>query len=70
VTLYGENGDSGRRELNKSFTNLFEKGQTDKFVIECIDLGELQKMHVEHDNSSFQAGWHLDRIEIVNQKNK
>jgi lipoxygenase homology domain-containing protein 1 len=53
IILYGENGDTGLRPLKQSFKNLFEKGQTDKFIIECLDLGELQKLHVEHDNSSF-----------------
>ena len=50
VTLFGKNGDSGKRPLNKTF----ERDNVDKFVIECIDLGELKKVHIEHDNSGFK----------------
>ncbi len=49
INIFGQNGDSGKRPLKKGF----EKGQTDIFKIECVDLGQLKKIHVEHDNSSF-----------------
>ena len=39
LTMYGTNGDSGKRPLAQAMRNLFEKGQTDKFTIEAIDLG-------------------------------
>jgi hypothetical protein len=40
ITIYGTNGDTGKRELKQSFRDLFEKGQVDKFQIECLDLGK------------------------------
>ena len=50
ITLYGENGESGKRPLKKGF----ERGETDKFLIECLDLGQLKKVTLEHDNTSFK----------------
>lgn len=39
ITLYGTNGDSGKRELKQKFRDLFERKQTDKFEVEVLDLG-------------------------------
>ena len=53
VIIYGEKGNSGLKPLvHQKNKKLFNKGQTDKFIIECRELGNLQKLHVEHDNSS------------------
>ena len=52
--LFGEYGNSGLKTLTKrEDANLFIRGQTNMFLIECADLGNLHKLHVEHDNSSF-----------------
>lgn len=37
ITIYGSNGDSGRRSLRQKFRNLFERGQTDRFLLELLD---------------------------------
>ncbi|XP_039606557.1 lipoxygenase homology domain-containing protein 1-like [Polypterus senegalus] len=66
ITIHGSNGDSGKRALKQKFRNLFERGQTDRFQIEMLDLGELNKVKIEHDNSSLSPGWFLDRVEITN----
>lgn len=66
ITIYGVNGDTGPRELKQSFRDLFEKGQVDKFQLECLELGELTKVHIEHDNSGFRPGWFLDKVEVAN----
>ena len=31
-----------------------------------LDLGPLEKVMVEHDNSGMGPGWKLDRIEVTN----
>lgn len=41
LTIYGANGDSGKRVLEQSWRDLFERNQIDKFEIECLDLGKL-----------------------------
>lgn len=40
ITLCGNFGDSGKRPLTQKFRDLFERGQTDNFQIEAIELGE------------------------------
>ncbi|KAH9519113.1 Lipoxygenase y domain-containing protein 1 [Bulinus truncatus] len=66
ITVFGTNGDTGKRALTQKFKNLFERNQTDKFQIEALDLGELTKVKIEHDNSSLFSSWFLDRVEIIN----
>ncbi|KAI3361755.1 hypothetical protein L3Q82_002099 [Scortum barcoo] len=69
ITIYGSNGDSGKRQLRQKFRNLFEREQTDRFLLEMLDMGELQKVQVEHDNSGLNPGWLLDRVEVTNTAN-
>ncbi|XP_067839158.1 lipoxygenase homology domain-containing protein 1-like [Heptranchias perlo] len=66
ITIYGTNGDTGNRMLKQKFRNLFERGHTDRFILEVLDLGELHKVKIEHDSSSANAGWMLERVEITN----
>ena len=66
LTVYGENGDSGERKLTKKMVNLFERGQRDVFNVEALDLGQLKRVRIEHDNKGFGAGWKLDKVEITN----
>ncbi|RNA20947.1 lipoxygenase homology domain-containing 1 isoform X1, partial [Brachionus plicatilis] len=60
ITIYGKNGDSGKRVLKKGF----DRSEKEEFIIECLDLGEITKVHIEHDNTSFKKDWFLERIEI------
>lgn len=69
VTVYGINGDSGRRRLRKKFRNLFERGRADRFVVEMLDLGELLRVKVEHDDGGFNHGWFLECVEVTNMAN-
>lgn len=65
VTVYGLDGDSGERELRKSeHVNKFERGQTDTFIVKAVDLGELQKIKIRHDNKGGGAAWYLEKVEI------
>uniref|UniRef100_A0A8C3ALE5 Lipoxygenase homology PLAT domains 1 n=1 Tax=Cyclopterus lumpus TaxID=8103 RepID=A0A8C3ALE5_CYCLU len=69
ITIYGSNGDSGHRQLRQKFRNLFEREQTDRFLLEMLDMGELQKVRVEHDNAGLSPSWLLDRVEVTNTAN-
>ncbi|CAF1021141.1 unnamed protein product [Rotaria sordida] len=40
----------------------------DKFIIECLDLGKLNKLHIEHDNALFSPDWFLDKVEVINME--
>ncbi|KAL8614278.1 hypothetical protein ACOMHN_007616 [Nucella lapillus] len=66
ITIHGVNGDTGPRPLKQRFRDLFERNQEDKFQLEALDLGELTKVHIEHDNSGFRPGWFLERVEVTN----
>ncbi|XP_061881566.1 lipoxygenase homology domain-containing protein 1-like isoform X1 [Entelurus aequoreus] len=69
VTVYGVNGDSGKRHLRKRFRNLFERGHTDRFLVEMLDLGELLRVKVQHDDSGSNCGWYLEYVEVTNTAN-
>ncbi|XP_063051831.1 lipoxygenase homology domain-containing protein 1 [Engraulis encrasicolus] len=69
VTIYGVNGDSGKRALKQKFRNLFERGRTDRFILEMLDLGELLRVRVEHDNTGTNPSWYLECVEITNTAN-
>uniref|UniRef100_A0A672Z678 Lipoxygenase homology domains 1b n=1 Tax=Sphaeramia orbicularis TaxID=375764 RepID=A0A672Z678_9TELE len=69
ITIYGVNGDSGKRQLRQKFRNLFERGRTDRFVLEMLDLGELLRVKVEHDDHGSSSGWYLECVEVTNTAN-
>uniref|UniRef100_A0A2K6GSY1 Lipoxygenase homology PLAT domains 1 n=1 Tax=Propithecus coquereli TaxID=379532 RepID=A0A2K6GSY1_PROCO len=66
VTIFGANGDTGKRELKQKMRNLFERGSTDRFFLETLELGELRKVRLEHDSSGYCSGWLVDKVEITN----
>ena len=65
--VYGQHGDTGSRPLKQKGRDLFERNQTDEFVLEALDLGELSRLEIGHDNSGFRPGWMLDRVVITSQ---
>uniref|UniRef100_A0A2K6TP14 Lipoxygenase homology domain-containing protein 1 n=1 Tax=Saimiri boliviensis boliviensis TaxID=39432 RepID=A0A2K6TP14_SAIBB len=66
VTIFGANGDTGKRELKQKMRNLFERGSTDRFFLETLELGELRKVRLEHDSSGYCAGWLVEKVEVTN----
>jgi len=38
--------------------------QTDRFVLEAVDLGKLFKVKIRHDDTNFSSDWFLDRVEV------
>ncbi|OXB78277.1 UNVERIFIED_CONTAM: hypothetical protein H355_004727 [Colinus virginianus] len=70
LTLYGlQRGDTGERPLRKSDRlNKFERGQADTFELRAIDLGELKKLRIRHDNSGSSPSWFVERVEVGDRK--
>lgn len=66
ITVFGERGDTGVRQLTHSKThkNKFERGNMDEFEVEAVSLLELKKIRIGHDGSGFGAGWFLDKVVI------
>ena len=55
-----------REKLVKFIPNLFEAGGIDLFEAEDVDVGELLKIKIGHDNSRPGAAWLLDKVVIEN----
>ncbi|XP_073069093.1 lipoxygenase homology domain-containing protein 1 isoform X1 [Manis javanica] len=66
VTIFGANGDTGKRELKQKMRNLFERGSTNRFFLETLELGELRKARLEHDSSGYCPGWLVEKVEVTN----
>jgi hypothetical protein len=67
ITIFGANGNTGRRSLSGRMMNCFERNQTDEFpLLVEDDLGELSKVIIGHDNSGPGPAWYLDEV-IINE---
>jgi hypothetical protein len=65
LTLFGEQGESGERELSElSDENNFEKGKTDVFELETHDLGAIHRIRIRHDGRGDKPGWYLERVVV------
>lgn len=40
--------------------------QCDTFKVKAIELGELSKVRIRHDNKGGGAAWYLEKVEIYN----
>jgi hypothetical protein len=66
ITLYGSQGTSAERALDKS-GNDRERGDVDVYSIEMTDLGNLSRVRIRHDNTGVGPGWFLDKITVQNE---
>ncbi|XP_047639869.1 uncharacterized protein LOC125129319 isoform X2 [Phacochoerus africanus] len=65
ISVYGEKGDTGSRQLFRSKSSLnFLRGQTDTFSLEAVYLGGLYKIVIGHDGLGPGNGWFLDEVVI------
>ncbi|XP_070556277.1 uncharacterized protein [Ptychodera flava] len=66
MTIFGKNGDCGRRILYKSKNNeeKFQRDQKDIFEIEAVHLMDLRKVVIGHDGMIGGEGWFLEKIII------
>lgn len=44
---------------------MFLFSQVDKFTIEAVDLGQIFKIKIRHDNSMVSPDWYLDQVEVL-----
>ena len=58
---------SDKFELDKSdgHKNMFERGKVDTFTLKSVDLGQIKKIKIGHNNAGLAAGWFLDLVEIA-----
>ncbi|XP_053384453.1 lipoxygenase homology domain-containing protein 1-like isoform X6 [Mercenaria mercenaria] len=66
IVLFGDNDDTGVVLLKSSrtHTNKFENGNTDEFLVEAVNIGELKKIKIGHDNKGGGGAWFLDKVAI------
>ncbi|KAM6410328.1 oxygen-regulated protein 1 [Pluvialis apricaria] len=65
ISVYGERGDTGSRQLLRSQKpKKFLKGQTDVFAVEAVHLGHLYKIVIGHSGLGSGNGWFLDKVVI------
>ncbi|XP_073923041.1 oxygen-regulated protein 1 isoform X3 [Castor canadensis] len=65
ISIYGEKGDTGSRQLltsNSAFN--FLRGQINTFFLEAVHLGDLYKIVIGHDGLGSGNGWFLDDVVI------
>ena len=63
--MFGDKGKTGEYQLDSS-SNDFERGQTDVFSVETVDIGEIQRIRIGHDNAGLGAAWFLESVKIEN----
>ncbi|CAE1278375.1 unnamed protein product [Acanthosepion pharaonis] len=66
IILYGDIDNTGQVFLKSSLQskNKFERGNTDEFVLEAVNIGELKKIKIGHDNASYGGAWFLEKVII------
>lgn len=68
IIIYGDKGETEKIQLKESTTNKnpFEKGKTDKFVLNALNVGDIKKINISHDGVGIGNGWFCDKIEVKN----
>jgi hypothetical protein len=60
---------------NGTFSNVigsynFKRGNIDEFKITNINIGDLEKIEIKHDNTGDNPGWFLEKVEVTKQSNQ
>eukprot|EP01091_Cochliopodium_minus_P006324 TRINITY_DN1620_c0_g1_i4.p1 TRINITY_DN1620_c0_g1~~TRINITY_DN1620_c0_g1_i4.p1 ORF type:complete len:245 (+),score=98.47 TRINITY_DN1620_c0_g1_i4:542-1276(+) len=67
IEIHGEEERKTKQVKLDNSDNNFERNKRDEFMVKSIDLGELKKIRIGHDNSGIGPGWFLDKVAITNQ---
>ncbi len=68
ISLYGTKNKIEQIALNSSGKNIFEKGSKDIFSIDIIELGDISRIELKHNNKWFGSDWFLEDVIIKNEK--
>ena len=69
VTMMGSKGTSSKTLIKAEDGSSFDRGSVVTAPLECVDIGRLRSLTVEHDNSGFGPDWFLDRIVLFRSEN-
>lgn len=64
--LIGNEGETEKIQLRQGgkAEKRFEKGRVDKFIVETVDVGMVQKLRIGHDNYGSAPGWYLEEVAV------
>ncbi|KAL9978718.1 hypothetical protein ACROYT_G016268 [Oculina patagonica] len=64
--LIGDEGETEKIQLRQGgkAEKRFEKGRVDKFIVETVDVGKVQKLRIGHDNNGSAPGWFLEEVAV------
>jgi len=68
IIIFGDKNNSGKVVLENSPTN-FSRAAVDKFQVDTVDLGELKKIIIGHNNAGLGADWFLQNVSVRNEIN-
>lgn len=64
IVVFGDQGDTGRKELAKQGKNCFDRGQKDEFRVAGADVGVMSHILIGHDGSGTGPAWYLAEVEV------
>ena len=66
IQVFGKRHETPRITLSnsKSHKNKFEKGNVDYFEVRAVDVGDIKKIKIGHDNKGVGPGWHCKEVLI------
>ncbi|XP_062987373.1 oxygen-regulated protein 1 [Elgaria multicarinata webbii] len=64
ITLYGDQSNSGAIFLYGEEKKVFERGNTDTFIIYTEDIGDPYKIRIGHNNSGETPAWHCKELQL------
>jgi hypothetical protein len=67
IQIYGDGTKTEQKTLNDRSDN-FERGAIDTFKLEEINVGEITKIRLGHDDAKMNAGWMVHKV-VISKKN-
>jgi hypothetical protein len=67
IQLFGKAGDSGLINLEGDH-DAFERGKKTTFGLELVEIDDISKVKLGHDNSGPFPGWYCSKVNIRNEK--
>ena len=64
ITLGNRNRQTGRYSLSEKGRNNFERGQTDVFVLDGEDIGDITYVTLGHNGAGEKPGWFLESVTV------
>ena len=68
IQIYGADKKKTEQKTLNDRSDNFERGSIDTFKLEDIDVGEISKIRIGHDDGGLQAGWNLHKV-VISKKN-